>query len=472
MATTSPVSSTDISNVLAQAGQSLIGGATNSTLDVNTLVTTLVNAKTAGQLQTLQNRQTADNTQLSAIGQLKAQLSALQSALTGLSNGTALSSLAATASGTGLTPAITSNSGAVAGSYSVNVTQLATANKLSSAGLTSADTISAGSLSITYGSNPAFNVNVSAGAALSDIATSINSASGNPGVTASVITGSDGQHLVLQSNATGAANTVSITGTGVNSKLTSGYTTVTAAADAKLTIDGTPVSSASNSVSGALTGVTLNLSQAAVGTTQTVTLSQDTAAATTAINNFATAYTNFVNTAKQLSAYDPTAKSAGPLLGDAMLNTITNSLATALSGGVTTGGTTYSLAAIGINLNANGSLTTDPTALANALKTNSSAVSAVFNKTNGIGQKLNSLINSYTQTSGLIDQRTTALNSDLKSVQSQATQLQSYSDQLTKQYNAQFTALNTLMATMANNTRYLTQLFGGQNSAGAMANNK
>ena len=43
---------------------------------------------------------------------------------------------------------------------------------------------------------------------------------------------------------------------------------------------------------------------------------------------------------------------------------------------------------------------------------------------------------------------------------------------MTKQYNAQFTALNTLMATMANNTRYLTQLFGGQNSAGAMANNK
>ena len=59
------------------------------------------------------------------------------------------------------------------------------------------------------------------------------------------------------------------------------------------------MSSASNNVSGALTGVTLALSQAAVGTTQTVTLSQDTAAATTAINNFATAYTNFVNTANR-----------------------------------------------------------------------------------------------------------------------------------------------------------------------------
>ena len=143
MATTTPVSSTDITTLLSQAGQSIISGATNSSLDVNTLVTTLVNAKTAGQLQTLQTRQTNDNTQLSAIGQLKGALSALQTALTGLSNGTTLGSLAATASGTGIATTVTSGSGAVAGSYSVNVTQLATANKLSSAGVTSADTISA-----------------------------------------------------------------------------------------------------------------------------------------------------------------------------------------------------------------------------------------------------------------------------------------------------------------------------------------
>ena len=218
-----PVSSTDISSILANAGQSIISGATNSSLDVNTLVTTLVNAKTAGQLQNPADP--PDERQYAVVRDRPAEgaLSALQTALTGLSDGTALGSLAATASGTGIATTIKSGSGAVAGSYSVNVTQLATANKLSSAGVTSADTISAGSLSITFGNNPAFNVNVAAGASLSDIASSINSASGNAGVTASVITGSDGQHLVMQSNATGAANTISITGTGVNSKLTSGY---------------------------------------------------------------------------------------------------------------------------------------------------------------------------------------------------------------------------------------------------------
>ena len=72
-------------------------------------------------------------------------------------------------------------------------------------------------------------------------------------------------------------------------------------------------------------------------------------------------------------------------------------------------------------------MSVDTAALTTALKSNSSAVTAIFNQTNGIAQALNANINSYTQTSGLIDQRTNAINADLKSVQSQATQLQTYS---------------------------------------------
>ncbi|MGA7814982.1 MAG: flagellar hook protein FliD, partial [Caballeronia sp.] len=47
--------------------------------------------------------------------------------------------------------------------------------------------------------------------------------------------------------------------------------------------------------------------------------------------------------------------------------------------------------------------------------------------------------------------------------------LATYTAQLTNQYQAEFTALNSLMATTNNNSQYLTQLFGGANSAGAYA---
>jgi flagellar hook-associated protein 2 len=466
---TSSGTSTDISSLLAQAGQSIISGATNSSLDVDSLVATLVNAKTIGQSTAISNKQAADSTELSAIGALKSVLSALQTAVSGLSDGTAMSALTATASGNGLSA--TTTTGATAGTYAINVTQLATANKLSSVGVTSSDTISAGTLSVQLGTNSPLNVSVTAGESLSDIATSINTAAGNPGVIASVITGSDGQHLVFQSKQTGAANTVTVSGTGVNAKLTGGYNTITAAADAKLTIDGTPISSASNNVTGAIPNLTLNLTAAALNTTQTLTVAQDTDSLTKSINGFVTAYNNYVSSLSSLS-YNQATSQAGPLLGDSMLNSITSGLATAISSGVTTGGSTYSLSSIGINLQPDGTLQVDDSALSTALSSNNPAVSAIFNQTNGIGTTLNNLVTTYTQTSGLIDQRTSALNADVSSLSDQATQLKNYQATLTDQYNAQFTALNTLMATMANNTKYLTQLFGGTNSAGSLATNK
>ena len=57
----------------------------------------------------------------------------------------------------------------------------------------------------------------------------------------------------------------------------------------------------------------------------------------------------------------------------------------------------------------------------------------------------------------------------LTNVTTQANALTAYTTQLTSQYSAQFTALNNLMATTNTNSEYLTELFGGANSAGALA---
>ncbi len=64
------------------------------------------------------------------------------------------------------------------------------------------------------------------------------------------------------------------------------------------------------------------------------------------------------------------------------------------------------------------------------------------------------------------------LNKDLTNIATQQSNLANYTTQLTNQYQAQFTALNTLMSTMNNNAQYLTQLFGGANSAGALSSSK
>jgi flagellar hook-associated protein 2 len=338
-------------------------------------------------------------------------------------------------------------------------------------------------------------------------------------VTATVVNGADGAHLVLHANATGSQNAISIqvndsnsgdalnglavtgnpgtsltgnasadstqlaanqsTLSGVQSSgtpSTPNWTQTTAAQDAYFTIDGTGVTSATNSVTSALAGVTLSLSAASVDTTgkspQTLTIAQDTSSQSNAINQFVTLYNTLVTTMSTLTAYSSTAASQGPLLGDSTLNMVQNQLASIVATGVKNGNTTTSLAAIGVTLNADGSLALDNSTLSSALQNNQATVAKLFSSTNGVAAQLNTNITGYLSSTGVIQTRTKAINADLTNLSTQQTSLSTYQSQLTSMYNAQFTALNTLMATMNSNQQYLTQLFGGQFSAGAMATNK
>jgi len=501
---------------LQEAAQSVISGSTgNSSMDVNSLVTALVSAKTAGQTATLSAELTSDQTQLSAVGALSAALSGLQAALGPLTSGALQSSFKVTTSGTGL--AATAGSGSVAGAYTVDVSQIAQAQSITSGAFSTsaAANMGTGTLALSLGGQT-MSVQISSNnSSLTGIAAAINSASGNPGITATVVTGSDGQHLVLSSAQTGAANVIGVTVTpdsptsaladlGVQSKagtdsssytfqqgitttdgqsslvpssttpnvMTGSWTQTTAAQDAEFSINGTAATSSTNSVTSVLPGVTLSLSATATGSSQTLNVAADTSAQETDIENFVTAYNTLVTTMSSLTSFDSSTSTAGPLLGDSMLNTIRNTLGALIGSGVSSGGTTTSLGSIGITLNTDGSLAVDSTKLDTAVQSNPAGISALFTASGSIAAQLNSNITSFTQTGGIIDTRTNAINADITNIQDQQTQLTAYAALLTTQYNNQFTALNTLMTQMNSNSQYLTQLFGGSNSAGSLATNK
>ncbi|OLL29331.1 flagellar hook protein FliD [Burkholderia sp. SRS-W-2-2016] len=505
------------------AAQSIISGSTNSSMDTSSLVTALVNSKTAGQAATIAAEQTADNTLISAYGTLSAALSALQAAVEPLSDGTTLNSFSSTLSGSGVTA--TASTGAVAGSYSLNVSQVATSQVLTSSAYSATKNLASGTASMTLSVNGK-STTISLGSSnskISDIASAINSASDNPGVAATVVNGANGAYLVLQSTSTGGSNGISITISDTNSsddlnKLAvsttnggaitdasdlsaqvvdsngdpvldssgntqtynpsqstisgSGWTQTQAAEDAYFTLGGVGVTSSTNSVKSAVSGVTLNLTSAAVGTTQALTIAQNTSAESSAINNFVSLYNTLVTTMGSLTSYNADSTSQGVLLGDSTLGMIQNQLAKIVGGGVGSGSTKTTLASIGITLQADGTLSIDDTTLSDALQSNQSVVASLFNSTDGIAAQLNNNITNYTSSSGIIKNRTDAINNDLTSLTNQQTVLTAWQAQLTSTYTAQFTALNTLMATMNNNSQYLTQLFGGTNSAGALESNK
>ena len=494
-------------SALQEAGQSLIAGSTgNSSLDVQSIVTALVGAKTAGQTAALTAEGQNDTTQISAIGSLQAALSGLQVGLAPLFNGQLQSTFGATLSGTGITAS--AGTGAVAGSYSIKVTQIAQAQGLSSGAFSSTQSanLGTGNLTIQVGGKSMQLSVTSSNDSLSDIASAINSSTSNPGVTATVFSGSDGDHLVLSATNTGAANTISVnvsniandnglSSLGITSSagspagspstiVSSGsiaWTQSQAAQDAQFTINGSPADTGTNTVTTVLPGVTLNLTAAAIpaagsttSATQTLTIAPDTSTEVSDIENFVSDYNNVVSQMGNVASFTSGASAGsqgGPLLGDTMLNQIQDTLGNLVSSSVSSGGLTTNLSQLGITLNDDGTLSVNTTTLTTAVQSNPAGVNALFNSTNGLAQQLNTSINTFTETGGIMDIRTNALTADLTNVKTQANALTAYAAQLTSQYNNEFTALNTLMATTNSNSQYLTQLFGGADSAGALAKN-
>ncbi|MGF7128836.1 flagellar hook-associated protein 2 [Paraburkholderia sp. EB58] len=487
--------SNSASTSIQDAAQSIISGSTKSNTDVNAIITALVNAKVAGKTAALTDRATRDNNQLTAIGMLNSVLSLLQSALTPLANGSAFNMFTASASGKGLTAS--AGQGVVAGSYEVDVKNIAASQSITSGAFTSKTALGAGSLTLSVGGKST-TINIESGkSTLADIAAAINSASGNPGVSATVVNGVDGAHLMLHSTSTGLANGINIQVKSDSADLnklsvkTSVSTTIPATTevddsgnwkqsvagqDAHLSISGMEIESASNTVTSAIDGLTLNLSADAVDNPQTLTIAQDVTDQKTAISAFVTAYNNFVTSAASFAGFDATKKAGsqgGVLLGDTTLNAIRNTLSGAISGGgLKQGSGMANLAAIGITLQKDGTLKTDDVKLTTALTTDPMGVAKLFNSKTGLAASMNTSLTSFLKTGGTLNAHSNALTADLKSISAQQAQLTAYTDKLTKGYNAQFTALNNLMTQMSQNGDYLTALFGGQNSAGALANNK
>jgi flagellar hook-associated protein 2 len=434
-----------------------------SGLDIGGIVSALTSAYGAAQTAQITSQQNSLDSQVSAYGTFTSALDTLNAALPALEVPSQLAGFAATVADKTIASA-TTTSDAVAGQDSLEVTNLATAATLTSKPVASSSTaVGTGTLTIQVGSaSTQINIDTTDNT-LAGIASAINSAANNPGVTASIITTTTGARLVLAGTTTGAANAITVTQAGGDGGLASlvydpsqsitNLTLTQPAADANFSINNFPATSASNQVGSAISGVTINLLQAsAPSTPTTLTISPDTSAAQTAIGTFVTALNGVLSSIQTLTGYDPSTQTAGPLNGNATLEAFQNQLANVLDR-ITTGGPAgvKSLTDLGITANTDGSYSSNSTTLANALSGSLASVGNLLGGANGIATRLDSLINGYTQPGGLLDTINQGLESNLKSVANQQTalnaQLATYSATLTKEYNAMDAAVAALKQT-------------------------
>lgn len=440
-----------------------------SGLDVATLVDKLVAARKAPQQDQITNASNSANTQLSALGQVSAALSALQSAMATLTDGSAFNARAVTSSDPTVFSA-SSSGNPVSGSYNVVVDHLATSLKASSGAFAdSSAAVGTGTLTLTVdGQSMHLNLDASNNS-LAQVRDAINQASDNPGISATIVNGTDGAHLVLSGTRTGAANGFSVTSSGgdgalaaldydVNASSGNALSVITVAQDAAYSIDGLAGTSAGNTVSGAIDGLTLNL--VAAGSSK-LTVSDDSSKATSALGNLVSTYNSFVGIYQNLTKYDPTSGTAGAMIGDATLNSINGTLSRIVGGSFN--GTT--LSSIGISLQVDGTLKLDSAKLATALGDGGKQVGNLFGGDNGFAAQLNTQLNDWVGSSGVLANRTDSIARQLKDLTTQQSTLDSRMAALTAQYQAQFTALDTLMSKLNSTSSYLQQQFDALNNS-------
>lgn len=438
-------------------GSGLLSSAgIGSGLDVNAIITALVNAKQAGPAQQISSQTTQLQAQEAGLTALGSALNSLQTTLGKLGSSLTFTTYAATLGNTALGTTSTLPN-AQPGSYNLTVNHLATAQTRASSAYASGSAVGAGTLTVSVG-NQSMNLNVAATDSISSIATAINQSSGNPGVQATIVNGANGAQLLLTSTKTGVANGFTVSaGSGSSAGLTSLASTLNTAgsneaSDASLSIDGIAVTSASNSVSGALNGVTLNL--VATGSS-TLTVSQDTSAVTGAVSDFVNAYNSYISTVGTLSSYDPSSKQGGVLLGDTTLMSVQRQVNSVLSSSVP-GNSIGSLAALGITRNADGTLSSNSSTLSSALQSNPGAVQDLFAGTNGYATRLNSMLDGFTASNGILATRTASIQSQLSNLSQQSTALTARMNVYATQLRQQYTALDTLMSSLNNTSSYLT----------------
>lgn len=433
-----------------------------SGLDINSLVSQLVAAERQAPAARLTTAQEKAQTQLSALGTFRSALSSLQDAAKALRDG-GTTALKASVSETGYTT-VTAGSGAAAGSYRLEVVQLAKAHKLASGTFASAETnVGEGSLTIGVGSQ-SFSVTLDSDhSTLAGIRDAINSASDNKGVRASLLNTSTGVRLTLTSTQTGADGALTVShGLGETAldglvyPGVGGLAEVDPAQNAKIRLDGYDFESSDNVFADAVEGLTITATKAEPGKEMTLDVSADTSAAKTAVETFVSRYNALNATIATLARYNATTSDAGPLLGDAMLRGFSQQVREALGSEVAGAGSYARLSQIGVSFSTDGSLKVDSTKLSAAVEGDISAVSTLLGK-DGIGGQIYTLADPYLASDGRIQSRQDSAQERIDDIEKQRDALDLRMEKVKARYQAQFVALDSLISKLNTTSSYLTQ---------------
>jgi flagellar hook-associated protein 2 len=440
----------------------------SSGLNVSAAVSAVITADAAPE-GVWESDQSTLSSEAAEIQQIEGEAANLTSSLQALSDPAgALYSMTATSSNPAAVSA-SAASGATAAQHNVYVSSLASESSWYSEQESSASAaLPSGSFTLTLASGASQTFTTGSGGSddLSDMASAINGA--GLGVTASVVNDVNGSRLAIVSNSSGSQSAFS-----VGSASGMSFQEAQAGADASITIDGVPVSSATNTFADAIPGVTMTVAQQGAAT---VNLSPDTASIDTAVSSFVSDYNTLVTELKNQFTFNSSTNAEGVLGTDSVARSMQNDVLAASNLNIGTGDY-QTLASLGISTSDDGTLTMNTGALNSALSSDFNGVVSFFQGSgsgstavSGFASSVISTLSTYTDpVQGAFTIDLSSLSSENQDLQDQINTFNIYllSEQslLTTEYNKANIALQQLPQTIKNTDALL-----GENSSGGNGN--
>lgn len=442
-----------LAKVVNMAGITGIG----SGMDINSMVKAMVQAETAPKASQLSRLDKTAETRLSALGKLQGAVSTFQTALKDLNKASLYDNVKGSSSSADVL-GVSAEKNALAGKYSVEVSQLATSSQIATQALDKDFTAAAGgSLTVSIGADDdtPVTVNIAEGASLIEIRDALNEQLKDKGISANIVNdpASGTSRLVLSGKETGDGNDVQISGNLGGVDFGQDVQTLQQAQNAIFEVDGLELQSATNTVKDVIPDVEFTIkAKTEENKPVTVTVGNDTAGVKSQLKKFVDAYNELMGTAKDLTRVTQVGEDKAPvtggLVGDSTVRNLVNGVRAEMSNAAGSGDL-RALADLGISLEKDGKLKIDDKKLDAALENNFDQVGGFLTGEGGLMSRLEGRISAYAGKEGIIGVRQKSLETQRSDITKQQERLTARTAQIEARLFKQFNTMDALVGQLS-----------------------
>lgn len=441
-----------------------------SSFNINEMVTALVDAERAPIKQRYDRKEQAYQLELSAVGQLQSALDTFNTEITKLNSIQKLTPRNINISDSSIYTA-TISAHTAQGSYQFSVDQLASRHQIVSDTLAPNTSIGTGSATITLAGN-SFSITLTEGAdTLEAFRDTINEAEDNTGVQAVIINENGQQRLMLSSQETGAANTISTDFSGLSggSASLNNFSQLNSATDASIRFgtgsSAITITSSDNHIENIIDGISLDLKKTSSDPV-TLNVEIDNNALKNSIQLFADAWNHLKTSFDTLTDYDGV--NAGPLNGDIQTRTLERQLRNTFGDVFGEEGDTFrTLGGIGLKTTKDGNLEVDMSRMDEILATDSTTIANIVSGEEGLISKLSDISSRFLGSNGQLTERKELVSKEIKEIAKDRDNLELRLQRVEERYRKEFLAMEKLLSSLKGTSQWLVDNLsnGNQNNS-------